>query len=44
MVGCSGSAVTMWESGDTFPRLDRLGALAKALDASLDDLLGRRAA
>lgn len=35
-LGVSRQAVTRWESGDTTPSMDKLKALAKIYDVSLD--------
>lgn len=43
-VGVSRQAVSKWETGDAAPDLNRLLALAEALDTSLDALCGREAA
>ena len=32
------STVAMWESGESFPRADKLPALARILDCTIDDL------
>ena len=38
MVGVSGPAVARWENGQDFPKGEKLPAIAKALQKSLDDL------
>lgn len=43
-IGVSRQAVSKWETGDVVPDLNRLLALADALDTSLDALCGREAA
>ena len=43
-IGVSRQAVSKWETGDVVPDLNRLLALAEALDTSLDALCGREAA
>lgn len=43
-IGVSRQAVSKWETGDSTPDLNRLLALAEALDTSLDTLCGREAA
>lgn len=43
-IGVSRQAVSKWETGDAVPDLNRLLALADALDTSLDALCGREAA
>ena len=32
------STVAMWEAGESFPRADKLPALARILDCTIDDL------
>lgn len=41
MVNVSRQAVSKWETGDAMPDLNKLLALADALDISLDELCGR---
>lgn len=41
MVNVSRQAVSKWETGDALPDLNKLLALANALDISLDELCGR---
>ena len=43
-IGVSRQAVSKWETGDVVPDLNRLLALAEALNTSLDALCGREAA
>ena len=43
-IGVSRQAVSKWETGDVVPDLNRLLALAEALDTSLDALCGRETA
>lgn len=43
-IGVSRQAVSKWETGDVVPDLNRLLALAEALDISLDALCGRETA
>lgn len=37
-MGLYQSTIAMWESGDRFPRADKLPELAKMLRCSIDDL------
>ena len=36
----SRTTVSMWETGDSMPRADKLPALAKILDCTIDELMG----
>ena len=38
MIGATGSAVAMWETGKRFPRADKLPEIAKVLGCTIDDL------
>ena len=38
LIGATGSAVAMWETGRRFPRADKLPELARVLGCSIDDL------
>ena len=38
MIGTTGSAVAMWETGKRFPRADKLPQLASVLECTIDDL------
>lgn len=37
-LGITRTTVSMWESGDTMPRADKLPQLAKLYDCTIDDL------
>lgn len=41
-IGCSSSAIFKWLNGISLPSTDRLIAIAKCLDCSVDYLIGRR--
>ena len=36
----SRTTVSMWETGDSMPRADKLPALARILDCTIDELMG----
>lgn len=38
-LGISRTTVSMWETGDSLPRADKLPLLAKILDCTVDELL-----
>ena len=40
-LGVSNTTVSMWESGDSYPRAEMLTKVAKLYDCTVDELLGR---
>ena len=40
LIGVSRTTVSMWESGEVYPRADKLPELARILGCSIDELFG----
>ena len=40
LINVDRSAISKWETGEFLPRTDKLPAIAKALDCTIDELLG----
>ena len=38
MLGVTRSTIAMWETGEAFPRADKLPLLARILECNIDDL------
>lgn len=44
ILGVNRSTVAMWETGEAFPRADKLPTLAKVLDCNIEDLFDTKTA
>lgn len=42
MIGVSRTTISMWESGDSLPRADKLPILARIFECNIDDLFPQK--